>query len=427
MARHGENIRKRKDGRWEGRCLIYGEEKGEKRYRSVYGRTYEEAREKLGFLRSQQKELMMAVNEKPGKAKKSLEKSEMKDVLGKMSKESCLFIEMAEKWLVQVKAARKPSTYIKYRLIYKNHLKVIFQEANISQITECCVQEKISDHFSESVRKSIYCVLNQVLKFVFQNYAIAMPFLKRPSSHVPKKPVETFTRKEQAKLLLELNSDRESDRYKAAILLCLHTGLRLGELCALKWEDLDMENQMIAVNRTVQRLYVEDAVSQRNTDNWGNLENRRKKQEKQRKTILAETTPKSAHSKREIPLSSVVFSIISHFQENQDKNKEYIFGGDKPMEPRTIQNHFRKILKSAGIKYKNFHVLRHTFSTNCIERGTDVKSLSELLGHSDVQITLNRYVHPSMDTKRRHLNALCAFYSQIHGQAHRANSKAASN
>ena len=86
------------------------------------------------------------------------------------------------------------------------------------------------------------------------------------------------------------------------------------------------------------------------------------------------------------------------------------------MEPRTMQNHFKQILAEAGVSDKNFHMLRHTFSTNCIEGGTDVKSLSELLGHSDVQITLNRYVHPSMDTKRKHLDSLCAFYGQIHGQ-----------
>ena len=86
------------------------------------------------------------------------------------------------------------------------------------------------------------------------------------------------------------------------------------------------------------------------------------------------------------------------------------------MEPRTLQYHFKKILKEADLTDKNFHILRHTFATNCIEGGTDVKSLSEMLGHSDVQITLNRYVHPTMDTKRRHLDVLSLFYGQIYGQ-----------
>lgn len=417
MARHGENIRKRKDGRWEGRCLLYNKEKGKQRYRSVYGRTYEEAREKLAVLRNRQKESAKLADGKGGKEKNPNESPETNPAAEGITKENRLFTYTAEEWLLQVKATRKPSTYVKYRLIYKNYLKSVFQDAAIVEITDCCVQEKISDPLSESIRKSIYCVLNRVLKFASRNYSITMPFLKRPISHTPKKPVETFSRKEQAKLLLELNNGCESDRYKAAILLCLHTGMRLGELCALKWEDLDTDSQMIAVNRTVQRLYLEDVQE---TDGWQNADNLQKAGAGQRKTILVETTPKSAHSKREIPLSPTVLALINQLQQNHEQGKgekAYIFGGDKPMEPRTIQNHFRKVLTSAGIKYKNFHVLRHTFSTNCIEGGTDVKSLSELLGHSDVQITLNRYVHPSMDIKRKYLDALSAFYDQIHRQA----------
>ncbi len=130
------------------------------------------------------------------------------------------------------------------------------------------------------------------------------------------------------------------------------------------------------------------------------------------KTVLMETEPKCEYSKREIPLSSAVVDFISKFW----NDREYILGGDKPLEPRTMQYRFKKILEEAGLSDKNFHILRHTFSTNCIEGGTDVKSLSEMLGHSDVQITLDRYVHPSMDTKRRYMDSLSGFYGQIYGQ-----------
>lgn len=398
MARHGENIRKRKDGRWEGRCLIQGKEDEKKRYRSVYGKTYEEAREKLGVLRGQQRELSMEFSKskwKTGDLGKGLERKEI-------SGEKCSFTDIAEKWLTNVKETKKPSTYVKYSLIYKNYLKIPFQEASVLEITDCCVQENIPASLSESVQKSIYCVLNQILKFTFQKDSIIMPPLKRPVSHAPKKSIETFSRKEQAKLLSQLYQDcgsKHSTRFKAAILLCLHTGLRLGELCALKWEDLDMENRVITVNRTVQRLCMEDGIQ--------------KTKGCQGKTLLIEMEPKSARSKREIPLPATVIAVLNQLQQD----KAYIFGKDKPVEPRTLQNHFQKVLTAAGIKHKNFHALRHTFSTNCIEGGTDVKSLSELLGHSDVQTTLNRYVHPSMDTKRRHLDALSAFYHQIHHQS----------
>lgn len=176
-----------------------------------------------------------------------------------------------------------------------------------------------------------------------------------------------------------------------AVLLCLYTGFRLGELCALKWEDIDFSNQLISVARTVQRLHVEGHET---------------------KTKLLVTEPKSSYSRREIPLSPTILELLMCFQ----NNKEYVFGGNDPLEPRTLQYQFKKILREAGIPNKKFHILRHTFATNCVEGGADAKSLSELLGHSNVQITLNRYVHPSMDIKRKHIDELAVFYGQIHGQ-----------
>ncbi len=168
--------------------------------------------------------------------------------------------------------------------------------------------------------------------------------------------------------------------------------LTKAELCALKWSDIDWENRILTVNRTVQRLPVKSQGT---------------------KTALIETVPKSSYSKREIPLSAAVFKILSYFR----NNKKYIFGGDASMEPRKMQRHFKKILKEAELSDKNFHILRHTFVTNCIEEGADVKSLSEMLGHSDVGITLNRYVHPTMNTKRKHIDILSMFYGQIYGWA----------
>lgn len=375
MARHGENIRKRKDGRWEGRYLVYSEERGKPQYQSLYGKTYEEVREKL-ILRK-------------GKVKMPAGKWEETQGQPQKSGEEIPFSHMAREWLLQVKATRKQSTYVKYQFIYQTYLEQSFQDISISMLTDGLVRKRICDPLSESTAKSIYCVLNQILKYSYENYALRISPLKRPVSCTSSKPVEVLSRKEQARLLDVLY--HQTDRPKAAVLLCLYTGLRLGEVCALKWEDIDGRNQMITVRRAVQRIYVEGHRT---------------------KTILLETAPKSTCSKREIPLPSAIFTILGDFEEK----KEYIFGGHKPMEPRTMQNHFKQILAEAGVSDKNFHMLRHTFSTNCIEEGTDVKSLSELLGHSDVQITLNRYVHPSMDTKRKHLDSLSAFYGQIHGQ-----------
>ena len=396
MARHGENIRKRKDGRWEGRYLVYSEEKGKKLYRSVYGRTYEAAKEKLTMKKISLIEAkgMYAGNataEKEGSGKGSMEKSGLE---GQAQPESLMFSELAAGWLGEVKQTRKASTYVKYSLVYRVHLEPVLRDVRASGIQDALNalgREKIFDHLSESIRKSICCVVNQIVKFASRQHHMTMPVWGKLVSHENKrnKPVEVLSRKEQAGLLPILF--QKMDKAKMAVLLCLHTGLRLGELCALKWRDIDFGNRMVSVNQTVQRLYREGGKT---------------------KTVLLETEPKSEYSRREIPLPVIVLELFEKIRHEGN----YVFGKDKPMEPRTLQNHFKRLLKKAGLKHKNFHALRHTFATNCIESGADIKSLSEILGHSDVQISLNRYVHPSMDSKRKYLDGLSRFYGQIQGQ-----------
>lgn len=374
MARHGENIRKRKDGRWEGRYPVYNAEKGKQVYCSIYGRTYEDVREKLivkkNLLKSQSNNKTI---------------SEQKTYISK----DIIFTELALDWLAQVKKKRKQSTYQKYNMIYQKHIKKTFENVFLSEMTDSFVSERISDTLSDSVQKSIYCILNQILKHASTQYYFTIISLKKPVFKIHNKPVKILSKNEQKQLMTILY--QEINLFKMAVLLVLFTGLRLGELCALKWTDIDFKNKLLTVNRTVQRLYVEGYKT---------------------KTVLIETTPKSEHSRREIPLPTILLELLVKFY----NDKEYVFGGDKPMEPRTMQYQFKKILKEANLYDTNFHILRHTFSTNCIENGMDVKSLSEMLGHSDVQITLNRYVHPSMDTKRKYMDSLSTFYGQIYGQ-----------
>lgn len=399
MARHGENIRKRKDGRWEGRYLVYSEEKGKKLYRSVYGRTYEAAKEKLtmkkiSLMETRGMHTGNAAAEKEGSGNGSGKKSGLE---GQTQPENLMFSELAAGWLGEVRQTRKASTYVKYSMVYRVHLEPVLREVKASGIQDALDalgREKIFDHLSESIRKSICCVLNQIVKFASRQHQITMLTIPVWDKLVfpekkGNKPVEVLSWKEQAGLLPILF--QKMDKAEMAVLLCLHTGLRLGELCALKWKDIDFGNRMVSVNQTVQRLYREGGKT---------------------KTVLLETEPKSEYSRREIPLPVMILELFEKIRHEGN----YVFGKDKPMEPRTLQNHFKRLLKKAGLKHKNFHALRHTFATNCIESGADIKSLSEILGHSDVQISLNRYVHPSMDSKRKYLDGLSRFYGQIQGQ-----------
>jgi len=372
MARHGENIRKRKDGRWEGRYKVYDRKKEIYRYRSVYGKSYEEVREKL----TTQKSLL-----RDG-ARHTIPNQGMAEKLA--------FQDVAESWLEEVKKVKKPSTYEKYNTIYREYLKKEFKDIVLSDITSRSVMERISGTLSDSVMKSVYCVLNQILRYAFVRYCVALPRIRKPDSAARNKPVTVLGKSELGKLFSMLNM--EMDIFKMAVLLCLYTGLRLGEVCALKWSDIDFENNIITVNRTVQRLYAEGHST---------------------KTILLETEPKSEFSRREIPISDTLAGLLIKFHDNG----EYVFGNHKPMEPRTLQYRFKKILKEAELSDKNFHILRHTFATSCIEGSMDIKSLSEILGHASVHITLNRYVHPSMAAKRKSMEDLLAVYGQNHGKA----------
>ena len=381
MARHGENIRKRNDGRWEARYLINDADNGRKIYRSVYGNTYNEAKEKRTRI---------------VQAMEKMSCHESKDTLDTRDK-ACpqiMFSQAADQWLETIEGTNKASTYIKYKNVYKMHLKEIVGPCMLNDAAEQELEEKISDHLSEkglsdSIKKSVFCVASRILEFAGTEYSIQVPILKQAAVKQARKPMHTFTKPELSRFLACIYNG--PDLFKIALLLCLYTGMRLGELCALKWTDIDFSDGTVTVNRTVQRIAVKGHLT---------------------RTILMETDPKSESSKRTIPLTAEIMDLLKDIKED----KPYVFGGDKPMEPRTMQYRFQKILDESNVNSRNFHILRHTFATNCVESGMDVKTLSVILGHSDVKITLNRYVHPTMESKKRQMGLLPDFYGQIRGQ-----------
>lgn len=376
MPRCGTNIRKRADGRWEGRYK-YLQSNHSCKYKSVYGKTCREVKEKLEMIAAQKSQFIFEDKTYNLKHKEELEN----------------FDSMALKWLESVKEVRKYSTYIKYRSIYEKHIKDRIGTIYVHDISFNLVNEKIFKRDKETICSqnlsySITAVINQILKYAAENYECPAIQLTNKFANSKVKKIEIINRTEQAALIRYLY--KETDASKAGILLCIFTGLRLGEICSLKWDDIDFEQMIIHVRRTVQRVSID-----------GN-ENR---------TSLIITEPKSIFSIREIPISKGTIHLLNKIKHNE----EYVIGGKKPLEPRTYQNRFKKYLKETAIKEYNFHALRHTFATNCIDHDMDVKTLSEILGHANVQITLNKYVHPTMDTKRRQLAVLDSVYGQFCG------------
>ncbi|MGN0575017.1 MAG: site-specific integrase, partial [Ruminococcus sp.] len=166
-------------------------------------------------------------------------------------------------------------------------------------------------------------------------------------------------------------------------LLSLFMGLRIGELCGLKWEDVNFQHKTLHIRRTIQR------ISSANSS---------------RKTKVVISTPKSDTSFRDIAIPDFLMEYFEMFR--NEANFFILSGADKPVEPRTMQYRYKKILRSAEIEVHNYHKLRHTFATNCAEKGFDVKTLSVILGHSSVNLTLNRYVHPDYTHERRLMNSM---------------------
>ena len=375
MPRKGENIYKRKDGRWEGR---YIKSRGGKKtiYGYVYAKSYSEVKQKLNLKRAE----YVWEEDKP-----SME-----------SKKDASFSNVSYLWLMSIKSSVKESTWIKYRNILNCQITPKIGAKNISTIdyetvSKMCSEMLISgDKSGKGLSSKTVSDTLSVIKAVIK-YAGRMKFITDRTVldvSVKLKPsrLRILSHAEEQLLFKQITTDM--DFTDLGILVCMFTGIRIGELCALTWEDVSLESNTIRIHRTMQRIQTPDGPNKT-------------------KILIAE--PKSQCSVREIPIAK----ILRGFLELHQDEKGYVLTGktDKFIEPRTMQNRYKSILDTCNISNANFHTLRHTFATRCIEVGFDVKSLSEILGHANVSITLNRYVHPSMELKQKNMDKLSELFA----------------
>lgn len=173
------------------------------------------------------------------------------------------------------------------------------------------------------------------------------------------------------------------DSYRFGIVLCLYSGLRLGELCALRWSDVNLQEGVLRVRRSVKRkFFLEEAGEGR-------------------RTRMVFKKPKTENSEREVPLPKFIVSALKAVKALAVGAEAYVVTGkEKFIEPNAYYRRYKRILRRYGLPNYTFHELRHTFATRCVEAGFDVKSLSEILGHADVRLTMNIYVHPSREHKQ---------------------------
>jgi len=377
MARRGENIYKRRDGRWEGRFILSYSQDGKAKYKSVYAKTYKDVKSKLLD------------------AKEVFEEKNRKDETSK----EVLFKNWLDEWLNAKKTNVKESTFIRYRNSIENHIKPYFGKYSIEEIDYSTMKNfvshlslagKLNDKggLSPKTINDLLTITKETFKYA-QNNGVEIKFnFSGLSTKKHSADMRVLNKAESKQLVDYLNSNL--DIYKSGVLLCLFTGIRIGELCPLKWKNISLENKTIKVEGTMQRIQKlnssEDA-----------------------KTKIIITAPKSFSSTRIIPIPDFVIEILKCYK--KDSDSYFLSEKSKTMiEPRTMQNKFQKYIKECGITKANFHSLRHTFATRCVELGFDIKSLSEILGHSSVKITLDKYVHCSMELKRMNMSKLqCAF------------------
>lgn len=368
MARKGENIHKRKDGRWEARIRI-PKQNGKTSYHSVYGKTYKEAKDKKEYYLENRKQMAATFKK-------------------------ITFGEVVDMWLEHRFFHQKESTRLKYQNIINTHIKPVLGKKDINAVDEVFINRFLADKkesgridkkggLSNSYIKTMAIIINSVMSYAVEKDYRPPLKSKIQKPQIDKKEISVLSEKTQRQLETALSND--ASKTALGILIALNTGLRIGEICALKWENIDLPNKIIRVKSSVVRVSDIGYGSQKT------------------KYIVAE--PKTRTSIRDIPITTKLYPILLNVRE---RNEYVISDTDEFVCPRTFEYRFHRLLEEYSIPDTNFHTLRHTFATRCVEKNVDTKSLSEILGHSNASTTLNYYIHPSFEAKRNQLEKMCA-------------------
>ena len=290
------------------------------------------------------------------------------------------FEEVAAMWLADKQQYVKRSTYCAYSLLLSNHLKPVF--AKEQDVTEELVQTfvlgKLQQGLSRNSVKDMLMVLKMVLKYAakhgympWRQIDINFPTERRQNE------VKTLSRVDQRRLMDHIQANFSF--MNLGIYICLSAGLRIGELCALTWDDLDTDAGVVRISKTLQRIYMKDKGC----------------------TEVIIGTPKSKNSVREIPLAKELQRFIKPLKKVVNGSFYVLTNSSSPTEPRSYRNHYRRLMQQLDLPLLKFHGLRHSFATRCIESKCDYKTVSVLLGHSSISTTLNLYVHPNLDQKKK--------------------------
>lgn len=367
MARRGENIRKRSDGRWEGRYIKGRSADGKPFWGYVYGATYAEVR------------------------KISIRKKAEYGIYN-LNQKSVTFEEVSELWLCSIRQGIKESTFSHYQYTLRHYLLPVFGNFKVSTLDERTLEQGFLEVIAPTGRKQkplgaamareCLSMLRRICKYAERFHFIRPLEISVKLPQKESKKLLPFTTEEQ-KSLQTFVMDSPTPR-KIGLLFGFQLGLRIGEICGLKWGDFDFVAGIVTIQRTVSRI------------SCGNGH-----------TKVVVQSPKTEKSNREIPLPQSLFQILKQLAGNFSNKTWFLSGNEeKPVEPRCYRKSIHGYLKKAQVHQAHPHMLRHTFATTCLQAHCDIKTLSELLGHTDASITLKRYVHSDMERKRKEIERI---------------------
>ncbi|MCR5185605.1 MAG: site-specific integrase [Clostridia bacterium] len=296
------------------------------------------------------------------------------------------FKKIAEEWLLLKRYIIKDSSYYRYKNTIENHFKSLFEikASKLKKVDYNCFAEKLICEYNPKTAKDIIIILKSILKYADQKYGTKINTEMIVSPRTSFSKLLILDKSSQTSLSLYcMNSSEPRD---IGVLMSLYTGMRIGEICALKWEDIHVDECYIEISKTMERI------------SMGNG-----------KSYVYIGDAKTYSSVRNVPINQKLKGVLECMQSKLNPNgNEFFLTGEENrfVEPRNLQYWFKRRLKLLNISENKFHILRHTFATNCIRLGMDAKSLSEILGHSNVTITLDKYVHSSYDTKMEYLEKM---------------------
>ena len=367
MARRGENIRKRKDGRWEGRYI-----KGRKPDRSaiwgyVYAHTYADVKREL-----------------------AIRKSEIQSHA--LSKSNITFQELSQDWEGSIFLGVKASTAAHYHYTLQHYILPVLGHYRVYELDEATLERSLLEIIAPKTQthKPLgHTMARECLVLVRRlcRYAAHL-HLMRPVEidlKLPKPTTSSATplNKTEQKQVQQYVLAAPTTR-KVGMLVMLQMGLRIGEVCGLQWGDFDLTAGTLSVNRTVKRIYVEA-----------------------KRTKVVALTPKTQSSARKLPIPQTLLNVLKQLYKGQTGNTWFLSDSiDKPVEPRCYRKSLKGYLKHAKVSEVHPHMLRHTFATTCLQAGCNVKTLSELLGHASSDVTLKRYVHTCWEWKQAEINRI---------------------